>query len=93
MNDGIQSLIKNNIMIIVIIIVIAYLYYRARHCESFATLQNKASTYKTWMTNNPGAKYSDFSRANPDANIVEYNKMRKIYTQPIEIIANSLRIA
>jgi hypothetical protein len=63
-----------------------------QHCESFATLQNKASSYKSWMIDNPTANYNDFSSANPDANIVEYNKMRKIYKQPVESIANSLRV-
>lgn len=80
------------IIAIVVAIICIYLYCCANCRESFDTVSAKAGAYKSWMTQNPRASYEEFREANPEANIVEYNKLRKIYMQPVTRIAEALRI-
>lgn len=63
-------------ILVIILIVLACMQRE----EDFATVEDKATQLSKWMRAHPGAPYVDFIRANPDSNIVEYTKMRTLYT-------------
>ena len=58
-------------------IAIIWLYSRARQ-EDFATPAQKASVLYGWISTHPKAPYSEFIRANPESNILEYTEGKRM---------------
>lgn len=84
-NTGSAAIMQIAIICVVAIICIyiCKIAHRGGGCwwcgsEDFATVEEKASQLTRWIDNHPTGPYIEFIQANPDSNIVEYNKLREL---------------
>jgi hypothetical protein len=84
------ALVLFGIIFLCVAIIVIILLIKKR--EAFANVDLKAIKYKSWFAQHPRASYNEFIRENAESNIVEFNKMRKIYMLPVDSISRALRI-